>query len=137
MAASGKSTASPDARDVDVALAAELTGLSQNAIRARIRRHRLESDLRDGRHRIPVAELQRHGLLVEGERYRSLRKRVESLEAEVVALSAARERAEAELRDAEARARMMWSITLEQEQKLATPPRRRRRIRLPWRRAAG
>jgi hypothetical protein len=122
---------------VDVAVAAELTGLSQNAIRARIRRRRLESDLRDGRHRIPIAELQRLDLLVAGGRYRSLRKRVESLEAEVEALSVARERAEAELSEAQVRARMMWSITLEQEQKLATPPRRRRRIRLPWRRAAG
>jgi hypothetical protein len=121
---------------VDVAVAAELTGLSQNAIRARIRRRRLESDLRDGRHRIPIAELQRLDLLVAGGRYRSLRKRVESLEAEVEALSVARERAEAELSEAQVRARMMWSITLEQEQKLATPPRRRRRIRLPWRRAA-
>jgi chromosome segregation ATPase len=134
MAASGKSTASPDARAVDVALAAELTGLSQNAIRARIRRRRLESDLRDGRHRIPIAELQRLDLLVAGDRYRSLRQRVESLEAEVEALSEARNRVEAELRESEARARMLWGIARDRAVKAE---RARRWVRLPWRRGAG
>ena len=44
---------------VDVAVAAELTGLSKDAIRARIRRHAIESNVRNGRHLIPVAELVR------------------------------------------------------------------------------
>ena len=68
---------------VDVAQAAELTGMSRDAIRARIRRGELEADDRDGRKTIPLAELRRRDLLVDGGRYRSARERAESLEAEL------------------------------------------------------
>src|SRR5436190_2598300 len=78
-----ESTAGRDLPVVDVAQAATLTGLSKSAIRARIRRHELSSDRRDGRYRIPVVELLRGDLLVEGGRYRSLRRQAESLEAQL------------------------------------------------------
>ena len=90
---------------VDVAQAAELTGLSKGAIRARIRRHQLASELRDGRHRIPVVELLRRDLLVSGARYTSLRERVESLEAQLHDALESRDHLRQELEEAQAKVR--------------------------------
>lgn len=52
---------------VDVAEAAELTGLSKKALRSRIERGTLPAIKRDGKRVIPVAELRRQGLLVPAE----------------------------------------------------------------------
>src|SRR5688500_15752458 len=86
-----------DFPEVGVAQAAELTGLSKDAIRGRIRRGRLASTVHEGRHRIPLAELRGRGLVVEGERYMSALERAESLEAELSAALEGRERARREL----------------------------------------
>jgi chromosome segregation ATPase len=120
---------------VDVTQAAELTGLSRDAIRARIRRGDLASDFREGRHRIPVAELQRHDLLVEGGRYRSVRERVESLEAELRTALESRERMQRELEEAEEKVRMMWGMAQQRDMKLRVVRRRRWR-RWPFRRGS-
>ena len=85
--------------DVDVNQAAELTGLTRDAIRARIRRRALTAQNRDGRHRIPVAELKEQGLVVPGDRYRALRERVAALESQLRAAADDRDRAERKLAD--------------------------------------
>lgn len=119
---------------VDVAQAAELTGLSSDAIRARIRRGQLASDLRDGRHTIPLAELQRHDLLVEGGRYRSERERAESLAAQLRTARESRERLQRELEEAREKARMMWGMAQQRDWKLRVARKRRARARWPFRR---
>jgi hypothetical protein len=119
---------------VDVAQAAELTGLSRDAIRARIRRGELASDFRDGRHRIPVAELQRHDLLVEGDRYRSVRERAESLEAQLRTALESRERMQRELEEAEEKVRMMWGMAQQRDLKLRVARKKRWRSRWRFRR---
>jgi chromosome segregation ATPase len=119
---------------VDVAQAAELTGLSSDAIRARIRRGQLASDLRNGRHRIRLAELQRHDLLVEGGRYQSERERAESLEAQLRTARKSRERLQRELEEAREKARMMWGMAQQRDWKLRVARRRRARARWPFRR---
>lgn len=117
---------------VDVAQAAELTGLSRDAIRARIRRGELDADDRDGRQTIPLAELRRNDLLVEGGRYQSARERAESLEAELRTALESRERIEQELADAQEKVRMMWGMAQQRDWKLRVA--RKRRSRLRWRR---
>jgi hypothetical protein len=119
---------------VDVAQAAELTGLSSDAIRARIRRGQLASDVRNGRHRIRLAELQRHDLLVEGGRYQSERERAESLEAQLRSARESRERLQRELEEAREKARMMWGMAQQRDWKLRVARKRRARARWPFRR---
>jgi helix-turn-helix protein len=121
---------------VDVAQAAELTGLSRDAIRARIRRGDLASDLRDGRHRIPLAELQRHDLLVEGGRYRSVRERVKSLETQLRTALESRERMQQDLEEAQEQVRMLWGMAQQGDWKLRVARKRRSRIRWPFRRGS-
>ena len=117
---------------VDVAQAAELTGLSRDAIRARIRRGELEADDRNGQQTIPLVELRRHDLLVDGGRYKSARERAESLEAELASALESRERIEQELADAQEKVRMMWGMAQQRDWKLRVA--RKRRSRLRWRR---
>jgi hypothetical protein len=114
-------------------VAAELTGLSKDAIRARIRRHAIESDLRNGRHRIPLAELRRQGLLVERDRYASLRARLESLEAELRKSTEDRREVERELRESQATIRMLWGKARQGDEQLAKlrEHKERRGFRLP------
>jgi hypothetical protein len=119
---------------VDVAQAAKLTGLSADAIRARIRRGELASDLRDGRHRIPLAELQRHDLLVEGGRYRSVLERAEALEAQLRTARESGERVRHELEEEQEKARMMWSMAQQRDWTLRIARKKRSRIRWPFRR---
>ena len=121
---------------VDVAQAAELTGVSTDAIRARIKRGDLASDFRDGRHRIPLAELQRHDLLVEGSRYRSALERVESLEAELRTALESSERARHELQEEHEKLRMMWSMAQKRDWELQVARKKRSRIRWPFRRGS-
>ena len=121
---------------VDVAQAAELTGLSRDAIRARIRRGDLASDLRDGRHRIPLAELQKHDLLVEGGRYRSVRERAESLQAQLRTALESRERMQRDLEEAQEKVRMMWGMAQQRDWKLRVARKRRSRNRWPFRRGS-
>ena len=119
----------PAGRDlpvVDVAQAATLTGLSKSAIRARIRRHELSSDLHDGRHRIPMDELLRGGLLVEGGRYRSLRERAESLEAQLGNALESRDQLRQDLEKAEDKLRVVWGMARQRDQKLMRATRKRR-----------
>ena len=122
---------------VGVAQAAELTGLSKGAIRARIRRHQLASDLRDGRHRIPVVELLRRDLLVEGGRYRSLREKVESLEAQLHTALESRDHLRQELENSQAKVQMVWGMVRQRDQQLARSRKRRWGIRWPFRKSAG
>jgi septal ring factor EnvC (AmiA/AmiB activator) len=114
-------------------VAAELTGLSKNAIRARIRRHAIDSDLRNGRHRIPLAELRRQGLLVERDHYASLRTRLERLEAELRKAAEDRQAIERKLRESQATIRMLWSKARQRDVQLAHLGGRRvrRGIRFP------
>jgi len=122
---------------VDVAQAAELTGLSTDAIRARIRRGDLASDLRDGRRRIPLAELQRHDLLVEGGRYRSALERAEALETRLRTALESGERVQQELEEEHEKVRMMWSMAQERDWKLRVARKKRSRVRWPFRRDPG
>ena len=122
---------------VDVAQAAELTGLSTDAIRARIRRGDLASDLRDGRRRIPLAELQRHDLLVEGGRYRSALERAEALETQLRTALESGERVQQELEEEHEKVRMMWSMAQERDWKLRVARKKRSRVRWPFRRDPG
>ena len=131
---SWRSVAVSEPPAVDVAQAAELTGLSSNAIRARIRRGDLESDFRDGRHRIPLAELKQHELLVEGGRFSSERKRAESLEAQLRTARESHERMEQELEEAQEKVRMMWGMAQQRDWKLRVARRKRSRIHWPFRR---
>jgi hypothetical protein len=108
-----------DAPPVDVAQAAELTGLSKAAIRHRIRRNALASTLRDGRHMIPVAELHRRGLLVRRDRYTSLCGRAESLEAQLRRAFETRDRLERELRELNTTVQTVWGIARLQKRELA------------------
>lgn len=122
---------------VDVAQAAELTGLSKDAIRARIRRGELAADDHEGRKTIPLAELRRHDLLVEGGRYRSARERAESLEAQLRTALESRERVEQELADAQEKVRMMWGMAQQRDWKLRVARKRRSRLRWRFRRSSG
>jgi hypothetical protein len=124
--------AGSDSPAVDVAVAAQLTGLSKDAIRARIRRQALASDLRDGRRRIPVSELHRQGLLVEGDRYASLHSRVESLEAELRTALETCELMQRQLQESQATARMLWTKARQRDQELAKLRGRKRRLRIRW-----
>jgi hypothetical protein len=119
---------------VDVAQAAKLTGLSADAIRARIRRGDLASDLRDGRHRISLAELQRHDLLVEGSRYRSVLERAEALEAQLRTALESGERVQQELEEEQGKVRMMWSMVQRRDWTLRIARKKRSRIHWPFRR---
>lgn len=103
---------------VGVAQAAELTGLSKDAIRGRIRRGRLASTVHEGRHRIRLAELHGRGLVVEGERYMSALERAESLEAELSAALASRERAQRELHGLQETVRLVWGMVGQKEREL-------------------
>jgi hypothetical protein len=120
---------------VDVAQAAELTGLSKSAIRARIRRHQLGSDLRDGRHRIPIVELLRRDLLVKGVRYASTRERAESLEAELHTALESCDDLRQELEEAQAKVQMVWGMARQSDQKLARARKKRWGI-WPFRKSA-
>ncbi len=122
---------------VDVAQAAELTGLSSDAIQARIRRGELTADEDDGRQTIPLAELRRHDLLVEGGRYKSARERAESLEAQLRTAVESRERIEKELEDAQEKVRMMWGMAQQRDWKLRVARKRRSRLRWRLRRSSG
>jgi hypothetical protein len=119
---------------VDVAQAAELTGLSKDAIRARIRRGELTSDLRDGRHLIPLAELRRRDLVVDADRYRSARERAASLEAQLREAVESRQRMQQELDEAQEKVRMMWGMAQQRDWKLKVARKRRARNRWPFRR---
>jgi hypothetical protein len=120
---------------VDVSQAAELTGLSSDAIQARIRRGELAADERNGRQTIPLAELRRHDLLVEGGRYKSVRERAESLEAQLRTAVESRQRIEQQLADAQEKAQTMWGIArMAQQRDSRLEVARKRRSRLPWRR---
>ena len=121
---------------VDVAQAAELTGLSARTIRARIRRGELEADIRKDHERIPLAELRRHDLLVEGNRYRTARERVESLEAQLRDAVEARKRVQQELEATQEKVRVMWGMTQQREWRLQQA-RERSRVRWPFRRGPG
>jgi chromosome segregation ATPase len=121
---------------VDVAQAAELTGLSAKAIRARIRRGELQADSRDDGESIPLAELRRHDLLVEGDRYRSARERVESLEAQLRDAVESRKRIQQELKETQEKVRVMWGMTQQREWRLQQA-RERPRGRWPFRRGSG
>ncbi len=121
---------------VDVAQAAELSGLSKSAIRARIRRHQLSSELRDGRQYIPVVELLRRDLLISGARYTSLRERADSLEAQLREALESREHLQEELDEAQAKVRMVWGMARQTDQKLERARKRRWGIRWPFRRSA-
>jgi hypothetical protein len=139
MAVSVDRVAVSDLPAVDVAQATKLTGLSKDAIRGRIRRGALASDVRDGRQLIPLAELCRQGLLVEGERYRSVLERAESLEAQLRAALKSREKAQQELRDSQETVRMVWAMVRHKDQELARLRKAREEregIRWPWRRSA-
>jgi hypothetical protein len=120
---------------IDVAEASALTGLSKAAIRGRIRRGALASDVRDGRHRIPLAELQRQDLLVDPARYAAALERAESLEAELRAVRESREQARQELRESRETQRMVWGMARQLEQEIAdsgTAGAEQRTIRWPW-----
>lgn len=122
---------------VGVAQAAELTGLSKDAIRGRIRRGGLASTIHEGRHRIPLAELHRRGLVVEGERYASALEHAQSLQAELSAALAGRERAQRELHEVKETVRSMWGLVRQKERELLqldAAPKARSGIRWPWRR---
>jgi chromosome segregation ATPase len=137
MAVSKNGVADSDSPVVDVAQAAELTGLSKGAIRGRLRRGTLASNVHEGRHTIPLTELRRHGLLVEGERYRSLLERAEALEGELRIALESLEQARKELRETQETLRMVWSMVRQKEQELSyleTARERRGSIRWPWRR---
>jgi hypothetical protein len=137
MAVSTDGVGASDSPAVDVAQAAAITGLSKDAIRGRIRRGALTSNVHDGRHRIPLAELQREGLLVDCERHTSLVERAESLEAELRAAFEGREQAQQELRELQETVRMVWGMVRQKEQEiflLRTAREKRSSIRWPWRR---
>lgn len=137
MAVERHRVAASDSAAIDVGQAAALTGLSKDAIRGRIRRGALASDVHDGRRRIPLAELQRHDLLVDPEQYASLLQRAESLEAELRTALESRERAQQELRELEETVRMVWSMVRQMEQEIShlqTARAERGSIRWPWRR---
>ncbi len=123
---------------VGVAQAAALTGLSKDTIRGRIRRGCLASTIHEGRHRIPLAELLGRGLVVEGERYTSALERAESLQAELSAALASRERAQRELHEVQETVRWMWGMVRQKERELLqlhAAPKARSGIRWPWRRS--
>lgn len=123
---------------MEVAQAAELTGLSKDAIRGRIRRGALASKVHKGRHRIPLGELRRQGLLVERERYTRLLERAESLEAELRAARESRQHAERERRKLEDTLRLVWGMVRQKEQQISQLETGRRagvKIRWPWRRS--
>jgi hypothetical protein len=89
--------------------------------------------LRNGRHRIPLAELRRQGLLVERNRYASARARLESLEAELRKATEDRQEIERELRESQATVRMLWGKARQRDEQLAKlrQHKERRGFRLP------
>lgn len=89
--------------------------------------------MRNGRHRIPVAELRRQGLLVEGDSYASLRARLESVEAELRQANEDRQAIERELRQSQATVRMLWGKARQRDEQLANLRERRERrgFRIP------
>jgi len=91
----------------------------------------LASDLRDGHHRIPLAELQRHDLLVEGGRYRSVLERAEALEAQLRTARESGERVQHELEEEQEKARMMWSMAQQRDWTLRIA-RKKKRSRIHW-----
>jgi hypothetical protein len=139
VAVSVNNVAISDLPAVDVAQAAELTGLSKDAIRGRIRRGAMASDVRDGRHMIPLAELRRQGLLAEGERYRAALERAESLEARLRAAQESCERAKRELGESQETVKVVWAMVQHKDQeleRLREARERQARVRWPWRRSA-
>ena len=102
----------------------------------RIRRHQLASELRDGRHYIPVVELLRRDLLISGARYTSLRERADSLDAQLHDALETREHLQEELDEAQAKVRMVWGMARQSDQKLERARKRRWGIRWPFRRSA-
>ena len=135
MAVSTDRAAAPDSAAIDVAEAAALTGLSKAAIRGRIRRGALASDVQDGRRRIPLAELQ--GLLVDPQQHASLLERAEALEADLRAAFESREQAQQELHELQDTLRMVWSMVRQLEQEIShlqAARAGRGSIRWPWRR---
>lgn len=137
MAVAMDRVAASDSAAVDVTQAAELTGLSKATIRGRIRRGALASDVHDGRHRIPLAELQSQGLLVDAARHASALERAESLEAELGAVRESREQARQELRESQETLRVVWGMVRQMEQEISHPETARaeqRIIRWPWQR---
>jgi hypothetical protein len=131
---SWRSVAVSEPPAVDLAQAAELTGLSKDAIRARIRRGELTSEVRDGRHLIPLAELRRRDLVVDGDRYRSARERAEALEAQLRDAVESAKRMQQELDEAQEKVRMMWGMAQQRDLKLRVARKRRSRARWPFRR---
>jgi hypothetical protein len=132
-------TATRSGPAIEVAQAAELTGLSKDALRGRIRRGALASRVHKGRYRIPLAELQCQGLLVEHERHASALQQVATLEADVRAAHEGRDRAEQELRDLQETLRWAWGMIRQKEQEitsLETASEGRFGIRRLWRRGA-
>ncbi len=107
--------------------------MSKDAIRARIRRHAIESDVRNGRRLIPVAELRRQGLLVERDRYAAVRARLESVEAELRHATEERLAIERELHQSQATVRMLWGKARQRDEQLASlrVHRERRGFRIP------
>jgi excisionase family DNA binding protein len=128
--AEGRAVSDPP--EVDVAQAAELTGLSKDAIRARIRRHDLASVRRGGRHRIPVAELRRQELIIEGARYRAVRERVESLEAQLRTALESRDHLLEELQESQTKVRMVWGMAQQRDRKLSRARLSRAHRRIRW-----
>lgn len=117
---------------VDVAQAAQLTGLSKDAIRGRIRRGVLASEARNGRHRIPLVELHRQSLLVQGERHRTVLERAESLEARLQAALESCEQAQQELRESQETVQLVWAMVRHKDQELERWEAREQRARMRW-----
>ena len=75
-------------------------------------------------------------LLVEGDRYRSARERVESLEAQLRDAVESRKRIQQELEATQEKVRVMWGMTQQREWRLQQA-RERSRVRWPFRRGSG
>lgn len=97
-------------RTYSISEAADLTTLSQRALRARVDRGQIRAVLRDGVRRIPHSELERAAVLKEGspeasEIIRELTERIAAQERELVELRALPERTDEQRRQAEEEAR--------------------------------
>jgi len=68
----------------------------------------------------------RGGLLVEGGRYRSLRKRAESLEVQLRTALESRDHLRQELEESQEKVRVVWGMAQQRDQKLRRAGRRRR-----------
>ena len=136
MAVKTDRVAASDSAAIDVAEAAALTGLSKAAIRGRIRRGALASEVQDGRHRIPLAELQSQGLVVDPKQHANLLERAEALEADLRTALEGREQARQELHELQDTLRMVWSMVRQLEQEIShlqAARAERGSIRWPWR----